>query len=107
MGSPTRIAAMEVSGLFSALDNTAFPGGTLSSEERAVLQASFVLLKESQHFKEIRFWGKVRGLQADYFICQGTIDADSKVAPFDSSRVTFKSTDALEWTQLCTIDEDM
>jgi len=107
MGSPTRIAAMEVSGLFSALDNTAFPGGTLSSEERAVLQASFVLLKESQHFKEIRFWGKVRGLQADYFICQGTIDAEGKVAPFDTKRVTFKSMDGLEWTQLVEVDDSM
>lgn len=99
---------MEVSGLFSVLDNTAFPGGTLSVEERSALQASFVLLKESQHFKEIRFWGKVRGLQADYLICQGTIDAGGKVAPFnDSKRITFKSLDGLEWTTLVEIDDAM
>lgn len=76
-------------------------------EERTALQASFVLLKESQHFKEIRFWGKVRGLQQDYFICQGTIDANGKMAPFDTKRVTFKSTDGLEWTQLVDVDEAM
>jgi len=45
---------MESSGLFSVLDNTAFPGGTLSIEERSALQASLVLLKESQHFTEVR-----------------------------------------------------
>merc|ERR1712022_98002 len=69
-------ASMEVSGLFSVLDNTAFPGGSLSVEERAALQASLILLKESQHFKEVRFWGKVRGLARDYLVCQGTIDEE-------------------------------
>merc|ERR1711934_774485 len=80
----TQAPSMEVSGLFSVLDNTAFPGGTLSVEERAALQASLILLKESQHFKEVRFWGKVRGLARDYLICQGTIDEAGNVAPFDA-----------------------
>ena len=40
--------------------------------------------------RQIRFWGKIRGLQQDYFICQGTIDANGKMAPFDTKRVTFK-----------------
>jgi len=98
---------MEVSGLFSVLDNTAFPGGTLSAEERSALQASFVLLKENYHFAEIRFWGKVRGLERDYLICQGTMDSHGKVAPFDSARVTFKSVDGVVWTELVEVDEMM
>jgi radial spoke head protein 9 len=98
---------MESSSLFSVLDNTAFPGGTLSTEERSSLQASFVLLKESQHFKEIRFWGKVRGVQHDYLLCQGTIDESGKVAPFDSARVTFKSIDGVQWTRLEEVDAGM
>merc|ERR1711988_1769990 len=105
MGTSTR--TMESSSLFSVLDNMAFPGGTLSSEERSAMQASFVLLKESQHFKEIRFWGKVRGVQRDYLLCQGTIDESGKVAPFDSQRVTFKSTDGVMWTRLDEVDESM
>lgn len=96
---------MEVGGLFSVLDNTAFPGGTLSVEERSSLQASLVLLKESQHFTEVRFWGKVRGLQRDYLICQGTIDEMGNVAPFDAKKVTFKSTDAVVWTTLADVDD--
>merc|ERR1711907_267888 len=99
--------SMESSSLFSVLDNMAFPGGTLSSEERSAMQASFVLLKESQHFKEVRFWGKVRGVQRDYLLCQGTIDESGKVAPFDSQRVTFKSTDGVMWTRLDEVDESM
>merc|ERR1711988_1419195 len=105
MGTSTR--TMESSSLFSVLDNMAFPGGTLSSEEKAAMQASFVLLKESQHFKEIRFWGKVRGVQRDYLLCQGTIDETGKVAPFDSQRVTFKSIDGVMWTRLDEVDEGM
>jgi radial spoke head protein 9 len=96
---------MESSGLFSVLDNTSFPGGSLSVEERSALQASLVLLKESQHFTEVRFWGKVRGLQRDYLICQGTIDEMGNVAPFDTKRVTFKSTDGVVWTNLEDVDE--
>merc|ERR1711998_21959 len=109
MGSSqgARARSMEVSGLFSVLDNTAFPGGTLSVEERSGLQASLVLLKESQHFKEIRFWGKVRGLARDYLICQGSIDETGNVAPFDTARVTFKSTDAVVWTALAEVDDAM
>lgn len=89
------------------LDNTAFPGGSLSVEERAALQASLILLKESQHFKEVRFWGKVRGLARDYLVCQGTIDEAGNVAPFDCKRVTFKSTDGVVWTTLAEVDEEM
>merc|ERR1711907_308212 len=99
--------SMESSSLFSVLDNMAFPGGTLSSEERSAMQASFVLLKESQHFKEIRFWGKVRGVQRDYLVCQGTVDQSGKVAPFDSERITFKSTDGVVWTRLAEVDAGM
>merc|ERR1712100_540076 len=103
----TQAPSMEVSGLFSVLDNTAFPGGSLSVEERAALQASLILLKESQHFKEVRFWGKVRGLARDYLVCQGTIDEACNVAPFDCKRVTFKSTDGVVWTTLAEVDEEM
>jgi len=102
----TSLIAMEVSGLFSVLENTAFPGGTLSVEERSALQASLILLKESQHFKEIRFWGKVRGLARDYLICQGTIDEGGNVAPFDTARITFKSTDGVVWTTLAEVDDE-
>jgi len=42
------------------------------------------------HFIQVRFWGKVRGLQRDYLICQGTIDEMGNVAPFDAKKVTFK-----------------
>jgi len=96
---------MESSGLFSVLDNTAFPGGALSTEEKSALQASLVLLKESQHFQEVRFWGKVRGLQRDYLVCQGTIDEMGNVAPFDAKKSTFKSTDGVTWTALADVDD--
>jgi len=97
---------MDTCGVFNLLDNAAFPGGTLSVEERSALQASFVLLKEANHFTEVRFWGKVSGTQQDYFICQGTI-SEGKVAPFDCPRATFKSTDGVVWTPLADVDGAM
>ena len=79
--------------------------------------------------RQIRFWGKVRGLERDYFLCQGTVDENGKTAPFDTETVTFKrcaavvanilllgleliyalvcSTDCIVWTPLPAVDEAM
>ncbi|UJR13588.1 hypothetical protein I4U23_000601 [Adineta vaga] len=53
------------------LDLLAFSGIVFSPEQRASLQTSLVILKEQYKFKTIHFWGKILGINDDYFIVQG------------------------------------
>ena len=55
----------------SSLDLVASSGVVLSTHLRAVLQTSLVLLKNSEKFDSVRFWGKISGTRQDYFIAQG------------------------------------
>merc|ERR1712166_1230383 len=89
------------------LDHVTFPGGTLSVEERSAMEPALFLLQQGNKFTEIRFWGKVRGLERDYFLCQGTVDENGKTAPFDAEKVTFKSTNCTVWTPLPRVDDAM
>jgi len=43
----------------------------LSAEQRAMLQTSLVVTKHEMHFKRLLFWGRINGVEADYFIVQG------------------------------------
>lgn len=43
-------------------------GATLNVEERAALSISLPLLKEAQKSDEVGFWGKIQGVQKDYYI---------------------------------------
>jgi hypothetical protein len=44
---------------------------TLSPEQRAAIRSSLVVTKYQMHFSRLLFWGRIRGIQADYFIVQG------------------------------------
>ncbi|XP_073667532.1 radial spoke head protein 9 homolog [Paramisgurnus dabryanus] len=46
-------------------------GLTLSSEQRAALQTSLVILKRNYKFSRVLFWGRILGIKGDYFIAQG------------------------------------
>merc|ERR1711934_66492 len=98
---------MEVACMGTILDHVSFPGGTLSVEERSAMEPALFQLQQGNRFKEVRFWGKIRGLERDYYICQGTMNEDGKVAPFDCERTTFKSTDCIVWTPLLPVDAAM
>jgi radial spoke head protein 9 len=98
---------MDVMQMGTILDHVTFPGGTLSVEERSAMEPALFLLQQGNKFTEIRFWGKVRGLERDYFLCQGTVDENGKTAPFDTETVTFKSTDCIVWTPLPAVNEAM
>lgn len=53
------------------LDLLAFSGIVLSPEHRASLQTALLILKEQYKFEKIYFWGKILGIQKDYFLVQG------------------------------------
>lgn len=45
-------------------------GFILNVEERASLRSSLVLKKNEERLFGIALWGKILGIQNDYFICQ-------------------------------------
>ena len=48
----------------------------LSTEQRAAIQSSLVILKHEMRFSHLCFWGRIHGTQADYFIVQGVEGID-------------------------------
>lgn len=62
---------MDSDSLHYSLDLAAGNGLTLSSEQRAALQTSLVILKRNYKFSQVLFWGKILGIKGDYFIAQG------------------------------------
>ena len=65
------ISEMEASRLFADLDLVSSSGVVLSTENKAALQTSLLLLKSAEKFKTVQFWGKIAGIARDYFIAQG------------------------------------
>lgn len=53
------------------IDHVSSCGVILSTEERACLQTSFVSLKKKQKFRRVLFWGKIIGVQSDYYVVEG------------------------------------
>nr|XP_033791275.1 radial spoke head protein 9 homolog [Geotrypetes seraphini] len=62
---------MNAEALHFSLELVASLGQGLSSEQKAALRASMVLLERDYRFSRILFWGRIQGLQADYYIAQG------------------------------------
>jgi len=46
-------------------------GATLNVEERMKLELSLLKLNETQQFEQILFWGRIEGIERDYYIALG------------------------------------
>ncbi|KAJ3036627.1 Radial spoke head protein 9 [Rhizophlyctis rosea] len=68
-------------------------GFTLNVEERAAVAASLQLKKEQEKLETIALWGKVLGIQRDYFVAQAPGNN-----PF--ARKYYYSLDLVNWLQL-------
>ena len=62
---------MEAEGLHMAIDYVGSSGVILSTEQKAALQSSLVILQSNYKFRGVKFWGKIFGVKSDYFIVQG------------------------------------
>lgn len=62
---------MDSEGLHLNIDYVGSSGIILSPEQKAALQTSLVILKNSGKFHRVYFWGKILGVKDDYFIAQG------------------------------------
>ncbi len=62
---------------FASFDDTSYfslAGFTLNIEEKTVLQTSLQAKKNQEKLSFIAFWGKLLGIQKDYFIAQSVGD---------------------------------
>ncbi|KAK3518177.1 hypothetical protein QTP70_033873 [Hemibagrus guttatus] len=69
---------MDSSTLLYSLDLVCGNGLTLSSEQRAALHTSLIMLKRNYKFHRVLFWGKILGIKNDYFIAQGVGEDEMK-----------------------------
>ncbi|XP_030639183.1 radial spoke head protein 9 homolog [Chanos chanos] len=92
---------MDSNALLYSLDLTAGNGITLSSEHKAALQTSLVILKRNYKFKRVLFWGKILGIKGDYFIAQGVAEDEM------SDKKTLYSFNCMDWQLLPPATEEM
>lgn len=85
---------MDSNTLYYSLDLVSGIGLTLSSEQRAALQASLVILKRNYKFNRVLFWGKILGIKGDYFIAQGVTEDEMK------SKNSLYSFNCVDWHML-------
>lgn len=87
---------------FAALEDLNYfslVGFTLNVEERSVLNSSMATKKAEEKLSNIFLWGKVLGIQRDYYIAQST-----GATLFE--RKYFYSLDMLNWFQLLELSQD-
>ncbi|KAJ3069565.1 Radial spoke head protein 9 [Quaeritorhiza haematococci] len=82
---------------FDDLSYYSLAGFVLNQEERAALQTSLLLKRDEEKFSNIALWGKIFGIQKDYYIAQAWND-DSNDSFFE--RKYFYCVDLVTWLQL-------
>lgn len=92
---------MDSDSLHYSLDLAAANGLTLSSEQRAALQSSLLIVKRNYKFSRVLFWGKILGIKSDYFIAQGVEDDELK------NRKSLYSLNCIDWHLLPPATESM
>lgn len=80
--------------LNQALEHLGSSGFVLSTEHRAALSSSLVVLQNNEKFESVKFWGTIVGTTGNYYIAQGF--GKSK---FSSSKA-FYTHDCISWAQL-------
>ena len=73
----TNLEAMAFYNL-DTLDTFNLAGFALNVEEQASLKSSLIIKRDEEKFTEISLWGKLLGIQQDYFIAQAFNDSAFK-----------------------------
>ncbi|XP_024147385.1 radial spoke head protein 9 homolog [Oryzias melastigma] len=92
---------MDSNSLPHFLDVVASSGSVLNLEERTALQTSLVILKKNYKFQRVLFWGKILGLQQDYFVAQGRGEDEMR------DRKSLYSLNCLDWLLLPSVTDAM
>eukprot|EP00347_Sterkiella_histriomuscorum_P023716 403333631 len=73
---------MDILDLHEEIKNLKFNGLTLNLDERVQLEAAIMKLQTTWRCEEMQFWGKIQGLQHDYFIVVGQYFSAQYEFPF-------------------------
>jgi len=92
---------MDSEGLHMNVDYVGSSGVILSTEQKAALQSSLVILKSNYKFHRVLFWGKILGVKNDYFIVQGVSKDELK------DRKSLYSQDCVHWGLLPVVNDTM
>jgi len=85
--------------LMDDIDYLNLGGFTINYEDRAGLNSSLRILKDAEKYENASLWGRILGVQKDYFIAQCWNDDIF-------GRKYFYSTDTITWLQLPEITDD-
>jgi radial spoke head protein 9 len=85
--------------LMDDIDYLNLGGFTINYEDRVGLNSSLRILKDAEKYDNVSLWGRILGVQKDYFIAQCWNDDIF-------GRKYFYSTDTITWLQLPEITED-
>jgi len=73
-GARSNSAEMDSQNLHLYVDFVGSSGVILSTEQKASLQTSLVILKSNHKLAHVKLWGKILGVKDDYYIAQGFSD---------------------------------
>ncbi|XP_069704381.1 radial spoke head protein 9 homolog [Periplaneta americana] len=82
---------MNINSLHSSLNYIAYCGNTLTNEQCVILQNSLIILQNENNFANVFLWGRIFGLDNDYFIAFG-YEKDAL-----KGRIFYYSTDLTNW----------
>ena len=74
MLSITSYLRMDSEGLSLSIEYVANAGIVLSTEQKAALQTSLVILQSDQKFHRVQLWGKIVAVKDAYYIAVGVGD---------------------------------
>lgn len=77
-----------------ALDCLMYFGTKLSQEQKLLIENSLITLQTENRFAGIYFWGRINGIEKDYYIAFGYLSDCLK------DRKYFYSTDGYQWYML-------
>lgn len=85
---------MNLNVILQSLDLTGHFGNIISTEESIILHNSLLILQNENHFKQVFFWGKIYGIEKDYYIAYG-YERDIL-----TGKVFYYSNNCMDWGRL-------
>lgn len=82
---------MNLESVLGTLETTGYVGHVICTEEAMVLHNSLLILQNENHFRNTFFWGRISGVERDYYIAFGYVTDALK------GRVYYYSRDCVNW----------
>lgn len=87
----TSLPKMNLESVVGTVETLGYFGHVISTEEAMLLHNSLLILQNENHFRNTFFWGRILGVEKDYYIAFGYVSDVLK------GRVYYYSRDCLNW----------